>query len=137
MSDRTIDDEITTVKSIGDGIRRLLEWFETRKNRKTNETTAAIHAIVNAAAETKNYATALTASSDKRDVPDRADELSELWKKAGALVAVIDSDLATHCDVKAYGWKTRWVSEEAYQHLIKNVDDIFDRAIALRRELKE
>ncbi len=136
-SSRDIDDEIETAGRLFTGIKGVLEWFETRTSRKARAVSLAVDAISIAASETSNYADAIASCASKEereDLPDRAQELGALWANAASKVEALDPDLARNCDVKAYGWRTKWRDDEDFDQLALRAGTVMSRALALRSD---
>lgn len=111
-------------------LKRLHKYDEYRIEARLE----AVQAIGKAAAETRAWTQALLQRSEGQNVPDRGQEISELWATASNKIAKFDTLLSYECMVKAYGWRTGTWDNPEYAVIPRRVEEVHAQAMELIRK---
>lgn len=113
---------------------RFLSLLPNFDNHRLEVRLDAVHAIAEAAMETRAWTEELRLRSDGQDVIDRGSEISDLWLRASRKIALFDTALANECMVKAYGWRTGTWDNPEYAIIPRRVEEVHAQAMELIRE---
>lgn len=111
--------DLNPLTAISREVREWMAALDTRRKAKNQSTQQAVEALSTAVLKTRNYFSALSASS-KRDIAAEQ-ALSQLWNAAHLSLRAIDPALANRCFGKAEYWTdpTSWPDEKIHQYNIE------------------